>query len=268
MDILNVLPEEQFAEVDDLLAFISIYDDRRRTEAYQRLLRAHRKQIEGKVCVDAGAGFGIFAEELARLGAGKVYAVEANPALFEIASKRLRKYANVELVRADIREFKPAEPVAVLVHEFFGQLLYDEDLHVLDELNFSPELFLPNGARLMAGCVWSSGFVDETVTKSVLAHLEGVLVSGLFEEKGLSLDIPVLEWSPGFTLLHTETDISPREGDLLYLGLQVLHNGEVICQAGECPNWSFAWTPRMGDRFVLEFQPTERGSEVYFRWVS
>lgn len=58
MDILNVLPEAAFAALDDLLAFISIYDDRARTRAYLRLLRAHREAIAGAVCVDAGCGRG------------------------------------------------------------------------------------------------------------------------------------------------------------------------------------------------------------------
>ena len=95
MDILNVLPEATFAALDDLLTFISIYDDRARTRAYLRLLRAHRRTIAGAVCVDAGCGMGYFSEELVRLGARRVYAVEANPHLYALASPTRRWSASI-----------------------------------------------------------------------------------------------------------------------------------------------------------------------------
>jgi len=69
VDILNRLPEDRYNEVDDLLTFVSIYDDDERTRAYEAMLRRHRDLIEGKVVVEAGCGLGIFSAAMARLGA-------------------------------------------------------------------------------------------------------------------------------------------------------------------------------------------------------
>jgi hypothetical protein len=92
MDIMNHLPRRRFREIDDLLAFISIYDDTRRTRALRALLRRHRQEIQGAVCVEGGAGLGLFAIEMARLGARRVFAVEQNPLLAKLAKALLAKF--------------------------------------------------------------------------------------------------------------------------------------------------------------------------------
>ncbi|NOX37804.1 MAG: class I SAM-dependent methyltransferase [Calditrichaeota bacterium] len=267
MDILNDIPPRRFAEVDDLLAFISIYDDENRTQAYLSLLRSHRHWIQGAVCVDAGCGFGIFSREMARLGARKIYAVEANPLLVEIARSRLKPFPNITVVHEPIEQFEPPEPVDVMVHEFFGQLLYDEDVHVLQQLRFSPRLWLPNRARLAGGVMDATQRIDQTVTMDVLQHLNGVLVSGLFEDVDVPLSFTVLEWQPTKFQYAVEYDIGREEGDLLYLGLEIYQDQKRVCRAGECSNWSYVWTPRVGDRFRLAFQPADRGMRVVFEWL-
>jgi len=267
VDIINDLPERLFDDIDDLLAFISIYDDRRRLAAYRRLLHAHRRQIKGAVCLDAGCGLGYFSEQCHRLGAAKIYAVEANPHLFSLAKERFRDRDRIEWIQDDIRNFRPKEKIHILVHEFFGQMLFDEDLFVLDGLNFKPQLFLPNRARLMAGLLPSAQILDANVNRSMLDRLQGVLVSGLFEDKGLPLQFPVTEWRPGKSVWRTECSLQGKKGDLLYFGLQILHDDQVICQAAACNNWSFVWTPRFGDRFELSFPPASRGRKVKFKWV-
>ena len=267
MEILNDIPARRFAEVDDLLAFISIYDDDNRTRAYLSLLRSQQRQIQGAVCVDAGCGFGIFAEEMARLGARKVYAVEANPILVEIARSRLSTFPNITVVHQPLEQFIPPEPVDVMVHEFFGQLLYDEDVRILQQLPFSPVLWLPNRARLAAGVMAAEAVVDQTVTPEVLRRLDGILVSGLFEDANVPLSFTVLEWSPTKFQYSVEYDIGKEKGDLLYLGLEIYQDQKRICRAGECSNWSYVWTPRVGDRFRLVFRPAERGMRVVFEWI-
>lgn len=266
MDILNVLPEAAFAALDDLLTFISIYDDRRRTRAYLRLLHAYRARIAGAVCVDAGCGMGYFAEEMVRLGARRVYAVEANAHLYALAAERLARYPEVICVQAEVQHFIPEEPVDVLVHDFFGPLLYDEDLHVLEALRFRPRLVLPNRAVLMGGLTWIESVADATVTPAVVRQLKGALVAGLLDEGGLQLQFPVARWAFGEVEREVVCDLRGREGDLLYLGLQIFHGDRLICQAGHCPNWPYVWTPRVGDRFRLQFVPEERGAAAYFSW--
>ncbi|MBN2412744.1 methyltransferase domain-containing protein [candidate division KSB1 bacterium] len=268
MDILNELPERRFDELDDMLAFISIYDDENRTRAYFEMLEQNRDKIEGKVCLEAGCGFGLIAEHLARLGAGKVYAVEMNPHLYEIAKQRLASYNNVQVVQSDILDFHPAEKIDVLVHELFGQLLYDEDIYTLDRLRFEPGLVLPEKAVLMGGCMDSVSLVDESVTPHVLQKLNGALVSGLFDDEDIELMFPVLNWEYGASTYETICGISAYRGDVLYFGLQIMHHDKVICRAGVCSNWSYVWTPRYGDRFKLVFEPGARGTLVKFKWIA
>ena len=109
--------------------------------------------------------------------------------------------------------------------------------------------------------------VDATVTQEVLKHLDGVLVSGLFDEDRLALTDTVLSWQPGSVQLSVEKDISHLQGDLLYFGLQIWFDGRPVCQAGQCHNWSYVWTPRTGNRFLLRFEPAARGMQVRFYWT-
>lgn len=272
MDILNTLLHRRFREIDDLLAFISIYDDDRRTRAYLKLIRAHRRRISGSVCVEGGAGLGVFAAEMARLGARKVYAVEQNPLLATLARLRIQSLPadisrRIELVEASIERFRPPEPVHVLVHEFYGQLLYDEDLWVLDHLRFQPDLVLPDGGELRAGIVSSRAYCDRIITVDMVQMLEGALVSGLFEEQLGELRIPVLQWKFGEGLRALRHSFATRRGDLLCLGLVVTHDGNDVCEAGRCPNWAYAWTPRLGNAVSLKFRRTRVGMECSFRWM-
>ncbi|MCG3119628.1 MAG: hypothetical protein ALAOOOJD_02076 [bacterium] len=273
MDILNNLAPRRFREADDLLAFISIYDDTRRTRAFQRLLRAQQKHIRGAVCAEGGCGLGVLAIEMAKLGARHVYAVEQNPLLAKLARERLaqlpKKIAQrLEVIETPLQEFRPPQKIAVLVHEFYGQLLYDEDLWVLENLKFKPQRVLPDGGELLAGVVSAQRYTDKIVTPALLKSLDGVLVAGLFEEKLHELRLPVLRWQFGKGLLQLTDNFGNRKGDLICFGVAVTHQGKRICEAGRCPNWSYVWTPRRGNRFSLGFRPTTAGSECFFHWLS
>jgi hypothetical protein len=271
MDILNHLSPRRFREVDDLLAFISIYDDKRRTRAFRALLRAHQKQIRGSVCVEGGCGLGIFTVEMAKLGARHVFAVEQNPVLARLARQRIAGLPadisrRIEVVEMPLQEFQPPQAVDVLVQELYGQLLYDEDLWVLENLRFRPKLVLPDGGELLAGVVSSQRYIDRVVTADLLHSLNGVLVAGLFEEQRRELQFPVLRWKFGRGLKQVANNFNGREGDLICFGVAVTHFGKRICEAGRCPNWSYVWTPRLGDRFTFEFRQTQSGMDCHFCW--
>lgn len=268
MDIMNELPPEQFEKIDDLLAFVSIYDDAERADAYKKMLQTQKHLIEGRVCLEAGCGFGWMAEEMARLGATKVYAVEANEHLYNIAKARLAQFENVLVIHSDIRDFDPDETVDVLVHEFFGQLLFDEDIHVLDQLKFKPTHIMPNKALLKMAAVNSSDFIDEVVSIHVLKELSGALISGLFDAEEVVPDRTILEWHPGLEQSKATIELAQRDGDVLCFGLEIFHNDNFICRAEECDNWSYSWTPRGGTVFELEFKASERGADVFFNWIS
>jgi hypothetical protein len=274
MDILNHLSPRRFRQVDDLLAFISIYDDTRRTRAFRKLLGAHQKQVRGAVCVEGGCGLGVLAMAMAKLGARHVYAVEQNPLLAKLARARLAELPKtvsqrIEVIETPLQEFRPPHPIEILVHELYGQLLYDEDLWVLENLKFKPQLVLPDGGELLAGVVSSERYVDNVVTITLLKSLDGILVAGLFEEKLRELQFPVLRWQFGKKLLQTTHDLSGMKGDLLCFNVAITNQNKRLCEAGYCSNWSYVWTPRAGDRFTFEFQPSTRGgNDCRFHWIA
>ncbi len=268
MDIINLLPEDKYNVVDDFLTFISIYDDQNRTKAYFDLLEAHKSQIKNKICVELGTGLGLLAEKMAQMGAKRVYAVEVNPLLFNLANRRLNKYENVTVILADAREFIPPEPVDTLVQEFYGQMLYDEELYILERLKWQPKLVLPDGGKLLAGLTKVELFDDPVVNLDVIKQLENVLVSGLFDEHGLELKFEISRFKYGSKFKKSVTYTLPdTEDNLLYFGLEITHDGQPVCRAGVCDNWSYVWTYKAGRRFNLRFVKGERAPEVKFRWL-
>jgi len=210
---------------------------------------------------------------MARLGARKVYAVEQNPLMVKLARQRIQRLPTsisrrIELVELPLQQFRAPEHVNVLVHEFYGQLLYDEDLWVLDHLRFQPDCVLPDGGELRAGVLSSMLYRDRVVTAEVIEELEGVLVSGLFEGESRDLRQSVLRWEFGAGLVPVKHDLGRYKGDLLCFGLVVTHKGKRICEAGKCPNWSFVWTLRKGNEVSLRFRRAEAGMgmECLFGW--
>lgn len=268
MDIINELPDAVFDRIDDLLAFVSIYDDEQRTAAYLDLLERHADDIRGAVCVEAGAGFGLLSEKLAHLGAQKVYAVEANQHLAKIAHKRLAPYDNAVIIEGDIADFCPSEPVDVLVHELFGQLLFDEDVYSLQSLHFTPQLWLPDEAVLKVALLNSREYTDDVVTPQVLLETKGALIAGLFEEESVGSGFDIMRWTPRHFPHRAVVGLSGMSGDLLCFFLEIYHQKSLICRTGQCNNWAPVWTMRAGDSFVLQFRPQMRGTAVFFKWLS
>jgi|WetSurMetagenome_2_1015567.scaffolds.fasta_scaffold274893_2 hypothetical protein len=271
MDILNQISAGRFREVDDLLAFISIYDDARRTRSYRSLLRSNARLIRDAICVEGGCGLGLFAAELARLGARKVYAVEQNPLLANLARERFRRLPGnlsrrIELIELPLQQFRPTEHVHLLVHEFYGQLLYDEDLWVLDHLKFQPDVVIPDGGELRAGPLSSLLYRDRIVNTEVIEKLDGVLVSGLFEGESTDLRQPVLRWEFGEGLSAVRHGFQSTKGDLLCMGLVVTHKGKRVCEAGQSSNWSHVWTKRSGNEVFLRFRRAGDGSGMNCRF--
>lgn len=272
MDILNRISLQRFRAVDDLLAFVSIYEDTARTRAFRSLLSANARIIRNAVCIEGGCGLGIFSIEMARLGARKVYAVEQNPLLAKIARHRIQQMPKeiarrIELVEVPLQQFRPREHVNVLLHEFYGQLLFDEDLWVLDRLRFRPDCVMPDGGELLAGIVSSEQYCDRVVAPDVINQLRGVLVSGLFQERFNELKMPVLRWDFRRGLRSVRHTFRKYDGDLLCLGIAVTHKGKRICEAGRCPNWSYVWTLREGNKIAIRFRRSGPSMDCLFRWV-
>lgn len=102
--------------------------DPHRMVAYQRALE--RLVRPGMVVLDAGAGTGVLAMMAARLGAGKVYAVESMP-VASLARELVRHNGlddRVEVLEADLRTLPPAAPVDLVVSDCLGRFLYDDQM--------------------------------------------------------------------------------------------------------------------------------------------
>ncbi|HBE04740.1 MAG TPA: hypothetical protein DC049_20015 [Spirochaetia bacterium] len=267
MDIINSLPSTRFHDIDEALAFVGIYDDQERTRSYLRMLAELKNEIRGKIVIEAGCGLGIFSEHMAKLGAEKVYAVEQNPALFSLARERLKKYPNIQAVHSSIEKFRPKEKISLLLHDFFGQFLYDESLESLSRLRFQPGIIAPDEGILGCGAASLADMNDPVINSSIMRSLSGVLISALFDEKKLSLEHDLLTWKAKNKFLKkSRHTIRHLKGDLLYFGIKILFRGRQYCISGKCRNWNFIWTHRSADQFELVFRTGSEIPEVFFKW--
>ena len=130
MEILNNINYKKFSSMSDFLAFISIYDDMNRTDAWKKLMLRYSDYFKNGVVAELGAGFGLFSEFALELGAKKVYAVERNRYLFNVLKERLSKYKEIKVINENVLRFIPKEHIDVVIHDFYGPLLYDESLYV------------------------------------------------------------------------------------------------------------------------------------------
>ena len=269
MDILNHMDEERYSELSDFLAFVGMYEDRERIRVYKELMDAHRDLIRDGVVVEAGAGFGIFSEYALELGARRVYVVERNEFMLRILRRKFREDSRVKVVPLDVMDFSPDEEVDVLIHDFYGPLLYDESLYVLDKLRFKPRIVLPDGGRLVMKMVPFDEILDEVVSRDVVEQLRGVLVADLFDYDS-SNDFPhgVLEWKWGEGLQGDGYRFDRDMRDyMLIFALELWHGNRFMCRAGECSNWSLVFTPVAGREFRFEFRWGGDFMKVYFRWA-
>ncbi len=269
MEILNDLPEEQYVEVDEFLAYIGIYDDDKRLNAYSRWLQKLDGWIRGRTVVEAGAGFGLISRKILEHSPAKLIAVESNPLTFNVLRNRLGGDSRVVPINMSIEEFVPSGHIDLLVHEFYGSMLYDENLFALEMLRFTPEQVFPDGGELRAAVVSLRHIHDEVVDQTVLRQLEGVIVGDLFVEHPLTpqdFDIPVARYRFGEGIATFDVDISGKDGELVAFSLFITHGDDVVCSAIECQNWSIGWTPRAGDRFRVDYIVEDGYSRTIFSW--
>ncbi len=265
MEILNRIDSEKYNQLIEFLAFLSIYDDDKRMKVFKEIIK--RCDMKGKVVAELGAGFGEFTKFIIELGAKRVYAVEINPYMLTILRKKLKNINNVRIVEGDALNFVPEEDINIVIHDFFGPLLYDESLYVLDNLKFKPKIVIPNEGLLKCGTIKLSEINDPTVDRDVIETLEGVLIADLFDyyqkpEKSYT----VAKWKYGEGLKMYEVELKD-EGEVLVFWLEIYHDGEFLCSSYECINWPLVWTYRRGDRFKIFFEWNGEFSDVIFTWI-
>ena len=125
----------------------------------------------------------------------------------------------------------------------------------------------PNQARLKMAVLKSEGLIDKVVTREVLNQLRGVLVGDLFTHHEGPYPHTVCSWSVEQGLVRHDVCLSGEAGDVLVFALEIFHDGDFVCSAIDCTNWSLAWTPRAGDVFELTFKRRGIFCDPHFRWV-
>ncbi len=268
MDVLNHYHSKSLSELLDFLGFVGMYEDDNRLNVYYHWMGTHAHLFDRAVVIEAGAGFGAFSDRATELGAKKVYAVEVNRHMVGVLKHKFAGRTDIVVVPKDILDFKPREGRAdVLIHDLFGPLLYDESLYALEKLPFDVGTVFPNQARLKMALLKADDFVDKVVTHEVLGQLHSVLVGDLFTHFEGPYPHTVCSWSAQEGLVHHTMSLKGLNGDLLVFMLEILHDGEFVCSAIDCTNWSLAWTPRAGDVFELRFKRRGIFCDAHFKWV-
>lgn len=267
MELFNELPEERTQDIEDFLTFIPIYESRRRFNSLRALLRKHRQAISGAVCMEAGAGKGLFAAEMADLGARKVIALERSGVMHDLLVKGLQGRENIETVEEDLAYYVPETSVDVLFHEFYGPLVLDETILVLQSMQFSPGLILPDGGRLWAMPLTHAEMLakDPAWDPSYAEVLEGALISELVNGIPFQPRWQVFDWNVRTKERVFEFEI-PEKADVIALAGEITHAGESVLKMWWTNNWPVIYTPVAGKKFRLSFVQEDYFTAVYFEW--
>ncbi|MEO0138392.1 MAG: rRNA adenine N-6-methyltransferase family protein [candidate division WOR-3 bacterium] len=266
MEILNNISSQRYNNLLEFLAFLGVYDDEERLRVYKELIEG--VGVKDKVVVELGAGFGYLSVFASEMGARRVYAVERNPYVFKILKKNVKGYKNIQPIKADALKFDPGEEVDVLIHDFYGPLLYDESLYILDNLKFKPKAVIPNGGVLKCGVLELERIGDPTVDIDVLKTFKNILVADLFDYYiKPKREFLVASWEFGKGLKTFQPEI-PKTGEVLVFWLEILHNGKTLCSSYDCRNWPLVFTYNQGGRFILKFSWRGDYSVVRFGWIT
>lgn len=270
MNSLNKLKTKKFYKTQGLLSTVDRFRDKRREKAIRHLLRDNKELIKGSICIDAGCGLGYHTEYLLKLGASKVYAVEPNSYLNKLSRKHLKdKSDKIVFVNCSLNEFDPGEPVDLLFHDFFGPLLYDQELFMLESLKFNPRHVIPNGGRLLCGTVNVEELHDPVVHIDLIKKLKNTLVSNFFDKTNLPLDFEICRYRYGEGIIKPNIiDVSEYYGNLLYFGVEVTHLDKPIFNAGSVNNYPYVWTYRHDNLFILNFEQRLGQIDVHFEWLN
>ncbi|HHG83280.1 MAG TPA: hypothetical protein ENJ82_00905 [Bacteroidetes bacterium] len=271
MELFNDLPEEREQAVEDFLTFIPIYESKRRFRSLNALLKRNKKLIRGKACLEAGAGRGLFSRSMSELGAEKVIAVERSAALFKVLQSELANVPNAQLHAGDIKEFVPKEQIDLLFHEFYGPLILDETILVLNSLKFEPEVILPDGGRLWAMPISEQQVrdADPYYDPSWKEALSGALISDLLNGIPFQPTWKVFDWKVGDGPDgHLSYEFQMPEGaDFLALCGEITHQEKHVLNMWWTHNWPVIYTPVEGSRFRLEFDFDGRFTDILFKWL-
>ncbi len=102
-------------------------DHQTTSSCLELLIRAGADLDPGWSLLDLGTGTGILAIAAARLGAGRILAVDFDPKAIEVARSSLARHqiaeSRVELREADVLAWEPGEQFGVVTANLFGAVL-------------------------------------------------------------------------------------------------------------------------------------------------
>lgn len=269
MEIINEIKEKRRRNVDDFLSFISIYEDKKRESSLKKLLLRNKKLIKNKVCVEAGAGKGIFSKFMVFLGAKKVYAVEESFYLYKILKENIKGERKIIPVNKKIEEFIPDEEIDLLFHEFYGSLLLDESLLALEKIKFKPKRVMPD-----SGALWCMILKEKEILKRDKIYernwkdiLSNILVSDLYPFVKFKPHFKILEWKYGKTSKTLFEVELKRKGDFIVFSSEIRDRGKSVLKTWEGSTWPLIFTPVRGKKFLLEFKYKKAYTGIIFKWI-
>jgi hypothetical protein len=269
MELFNELPDNRLQSVEDFLAFIPIYESKRRTNSLAALIKRHKKQIEGKICMEAGAGKGLFSRLMAEMGAQEVLAVERSELLYQLLCESVEAHPQVQCHFSDITDFIPHGQVDLLFHELYGPLVLDETILALRRLKFKPGLILPDGGRLWAMPISEKTIkeADDQYDQIWADELAGALVSDLVMGVPFVHKWEVFSWTVESQATVFEFEI-PENADFLALCGEITHQGKSVLKMWWTHNWPVIYTPVAGKRFKISFEYVGGYTKVFFDWIA
>jgi hypothetical protein len=268
MELFNELKGHRRQDVEDFLTFIPIYHSKRRINALSALLKRHRSHIKGKVTLEAGAGRGIFSQQMAAMGARQVHAVERSDVLYDLLESTSRNHPAIQTHCEEITEVEPSAPIDLLFHELYGPLVLDETILALRHLKFTPGLILPDGGRL-----WAMPLTAQQIQQANPLYepvwsqtLKGALISDLITGIPFKPTWEVFDWNVHSPATTFEFAL-PAPCDFIALCGEITHQGKGVLKMWWTHNWPVIYTPVAGKRFKLEFQYLGEYTQVRFQWL-
>jgi len=107
---------------------------------------------KGSIVVDLGTGSGILAKLAADAGAGKVYAIEADPKMVKMARRNLSGSNNAKVVKGNIYNFKLKEKADVVIGEMINTAcILEEQIpafnHAIKHILKKDGIFIPSSIK-------------------------------------------------------------------------------------------------------------------------
>jgi SAM-dependent methyltransferase len=116
------------SQFGDLAAQEAMLADTARVDTYYRAIQKYVRQ--GATVLDLGTGTGILSYFASTRAPKTVYAIDHSERILEVAKEvgRHNGIGNVVFVNTNSKDFKPAEPIDVIIQEQMGHFLFDENM--------------------------------------------------------------------------------------------------------------------------------------------